>query len=191
MDTRELTTLSTSRRSFLRNAGLAAAAAPILTEAHFARAAQRTGPQQGQMVYTFGVDKPLPADTVLINANENPLGPCKAACEAIAGIMGAGGRYDIYDQEGKLKKTFAQQNGLKESYVAVYAGSSEPLHYTVLAFTSPSKGFVTADPSYEAGMYAATVSKAKISRVRLTADYAHDVKGMVAADSECGCDLYL
>jgi histidinol-phosphate aminotransferase len=52
--------------------------------------------------------------------------------------------------------------------------------------TSSSKGFVTGDPSYEAGMRAAMVAKAKISKVPLTADYSHDVKAMVAADPNAG-----
>ena len=128
----------------------------------------------------------MPADAVLINANENPLGPCKAACEAIASIAPKGGRYDIDGETDKLIKTFASQNGLKENYIAVYAGSSEPLHYSVLAFTSPTKGFVTADPSYEAGMRAAQVAKAKISKVPLKPDYSHDVKAMIAADPNAG-----
>jgi histidinol-phosphate aminotransferase len=178
---------TSSRRNFLRYASLAAASAPILTEAHIARAAQTPSQQQ---VYTFGVDHGLPPDTVLINANENPLGPCPAACQAIASIAHAGGRYDIYNHQETLTKTFAAQNNLKPEYVNIYAGSSQPLHWTVLAFTSPTRGFVTGDPSYEAGMYAASISKAKISRVRLTPEYAHDVKAMVAADPSAGV-LYI
>ena len=176
-----------SRRSFLRMAGVAASV-PILTEAHLAWAAQQTAstaPTQKRRVRPV-----LPQDAVLINANENPLGPCKAACEAISAIAPKGGRYDIDGETAKLTKTFASQNGLKEEYVAVYAGSSEPLHYTVLAFTSPSRGFVTADPSYEAGMMAANAAKAKISKVPLKADHAHDVKAMVAADPSAGV-LYI
>ncbi len=65
-------------------------------------------------------------------------------------------------------------------------GSSEPLHYTVLAFTSPTRSLVIADPSYEAPMAAAMSSGAKIHRVPLTADYAHDVKAMIAADPNAG-----
>src|ERR1700679_3186516 len=151
---------STTRRNFLRYASLAASAGPFLGEAPFARAAQ-----QQQSIYTFGVNGPLPPDTVLINANENPLGPSKSACEAIGSISHAGGRYDIYGEQDKLTKTFATQNGLKENQIAVYAGSTEPLHYTVLAFASPTHGLVTADPSYESPMMAAQlVSKAPISR---------------------------
>jgi histidinol-phosphate aminotransferase len=56
----------------------------------------------------------------------------------------------------------------------------------VLAFTSPTKSFVTADPSYEAGMYAARTSQAKVVKVPLTADCAHDVKAMVKADAQAG-----
>lgn len=176
---------TTSRRNFLRYASLAAAATPILSEGHFARAAQ-----QQQQVYTFGVNHPMPADTVLINANENPLGPCKAACDAIAGIVPAGGRYDIYNHNEILLKQLAGHLNLKPEYISVYPGSSEPLHYTVLAFTSPGHGLVTADPSYEAPMMGAMVTKAPIARVRLTADYAHDTAAMVKADPTAGV-LYI
>jgi histidinol-phosphate aminotransferase len=176
-----------SRRSFMRMAGVAASM-PILTEAHFAYAAFH--PQQATAKSDSAPKRRVrtapPPGAVLINANENPLGPCKAACEAIAAIAHKGGRYDIDGETEKLTATFAKQSGLKESYIAVYAGSSEPLHFTVLAFTSPTKGFVTADPSYEAGMYAAKTSGAKISKVPLTSDYAHDVKAMLAADPNAG-----
>jgi histidinol-phosphate aminotransferase len=56
----------------------------------------------------------------------------------------------------------------------------------VLANTSPEKSYVTADPGYEAGMYAAKLSGAKIIKVPLTSTYAHDVKAMVAADPNAG-----
>jgi len=168
----------------MRLAGVAASM-PILTEAHFAWAAQQTS-SAAAAAPARRVRQAMPADAVLINANENPLGPCKAACEAIAAIAPKGGRYDIDGETEKLTRTFASQNGLKENYIAVYAGSSEPLHYSVLAFTSPTKGFVTGDPSYEAGMRAAAVAKAKISKVPLKADYSHDVKAMVAADPTAG-----
>jgi len=172
----------------MRMAGVAAAAMPIFTEAHFAQAAMQSAAPAGtkpaaparRMRMTY------PEGAVLINANENPLGPCKAACEAIGAIAHKGGRYDIDGETAKLTTTFARQNGLKEEYIAVYAGSSEPLHFTTLAFTSPTRGFVTGDPSYEAGMRAAMISGAKISKVPLTSTYAHDVKAMVAADPNAG-----
>ncbi len=174
-----------SRRSFLRLAALTASA-PIFTEAHFAMAAQTTAQASKDASSTRRMRNAPPPGAVLINANENPLGPCKAACEAISSIAPFGGRYDFYGETDKLVKTFAQQSGLQESYISVYAGSSEPLHYTVLAFTSPARGFVSADPSYEAPVRAAKVSGAKITMVPLTPAYAHDVKAMVAADPNAG-----
>ncbi len=172
---------SASRRSFLRYASLAAAA-PIFTEAHFAFAAQQTaGAAPARRSRSAS-----PAGAVLINANENPLGPCKAACEAIAAIAPMGGRYDIMGKTEELTKTFAAQHNLPEDHIAVYAGSSEPLHFSVLAFTSPTRGYVAGDPSYEAGGRAAQVAKAKITYVKLTPTYAHDVKAMVAADPTAG-----
>ena len=172
------------RRTFLRWTAFAAAA-PILTEGHFAMAAQAAHPNTA-LGPDGGMRQAPPPGAVLINANENPLGPCKAACAAIADIAPYGGRYDLRGETGKLAETFAAQHGLPLDHVAVYAGSSEPLHYTVMAFTSPDKAFVTADPSYEAGMVAAASAGAKVHKVPLTAAYAHDVKAMAAADPSAG-----
>jgi histidinol-phosphate aminotransferase len=162
-----------------------AAATPLLTEAHLARAAQAAlKPAAGGGRHDFFLAPP--PDAVLINANENPLGPCQAAREAIAKLVPTSGRYDLYGETDKLITTFSSQHNLGEDHIAVYAGSSEPLHYTVLAFTSPERGLVIADPSYEAPMAAAMSSGAKIHKVRLTADYAHDLKAMVEADPNAG-----
>ena len=141
---------ATSRRSFLRYASLAAAA-PILTEAHFAMAAQQNAAAAAASQDTSAPKKRVrmapPPGAVIISSNENPLGPCKAACDTIAAIAPMGGRYDFYGETGKLTTTFAKQHGLKEEYVSVYAGSSEPLHFTVLAFTSPKRGLSRPIPA--------------------------------------------
>ena len=51
----------------------------------------------------------------------------------------------------ELMHTFAQQEDLKPEYVDLFAGSTPPLHFAVVAFTSPQKSYVGADPGYEAG----------------------------------------
>ena len=182
------TEVATPRRRFLGLAALAAAA-PIVNEAMLAHAAQAaavdTPSPKGMALHGQGFTPP-PSDAVLINANENPLGPSKTALEAIYKIAPSGGRYDIHGETEALARTFAEQHGLKRNYVAVYTGSSEPLHYSVLAFTSANKGLVIADPTYEAPMAAASVSRAKLTKVPLTAAYTHDVKAMVAADPSAG-----
>src|SRR4029077_20056932 len=85
-----------------------------------------------------------------------------------------------------LVKTLAEMEGLKLEQVRVYAGSSEPLHHTVAAFASPERSYVTADPGYEAGMFAAHAVGAKVVKVPLTKSYAHDVKAMLAAAPDAG-----
>jgi histidinol-phosphate/aromatic aminotransferase/cobyric acid decarboxylase-like protein len=127
----------------------------------------------------------MPPDAVKINANENPLGPCPEAAEAAMKIVRNGGRY-LYEETFGFQEMMAELEGLKPNYVQPYAGSSAPLHQAVLAFTSPSKPFVTADPGYEAGERAARFIGAKVIAVPLTKTYAHDVKAMAAASPDAG-----
>src|SRR5260370_14369097 len=84
----------------------------------------------------------------------------------------------------------ADLNGLKPEYVSPFAGSSDPLHRSVVAFTSPAKSFVAGDPGYEAGARAAEYVGAKVIRVPLNKDYSQAVKAMAAADPDAGV-IYL
>jgi histidinol-phosphate/aromatic aminotransferase/cobyric acid decarboxylase-like protein len=127
----------------------------------------------------------MPADAVKINANENPMGPCPEAAEAIHNVVQKGGRY-LYEETFTFQNTLADQEGVKPGYVLGYAGSSLPLHHAVLAFTGPNKSFVTGDPGYEAGERAAEFIGAKLHRVPLRSDYSHDVRKMAAADPNAG-----
>jgi len=130
-----------------------------------------------------------PPDAVLINANENPLGPCKEAREAVQRMIQYGGRYR-YSEADRVRTLLSEQEGLKINYVTIHAGSSGPLHQAVLAFCSPTKPFVTGDPGYEAGGRAANFIGAKAINVPLTKDYAHDVRAMAAASPDAGL-IYL
>jgi histidinol-phosphate aminotransferase len=161
-----------TRRSFLQVSAAAAAVAVgfrIVTEPMLAAAASR----------------PYPKDAVLINANENPLGPCGVACGAVNDVASQGGRYSFWMTED-LVKTFSAMEGLKPHYLSAFPGSSGPLHFTVLAFTSPTKSYVTADPGYEAGAHAAKIAGARIVKVPLTKTYSHDMKAMLAAAPDAG-----
>jgi histidinol-phosphate aminotransferase len=176
-DKREFLKRGFSRRSFGRFAtllGAGAATLPFYNE-----------PAMAQLS-NIG---PLPADAVKINANENPLGPCPEAAEAIHNIVKKGGRY-LYEETFQFSKVMADLMGLKAEYVTAYAGSSDPLHRAVIAFTSPTKSFVAGDPGYEAGARAAEYVGAKVIRVPLAKDFSHDVKAMAAADPNAGV-IYL
>ena len=162
-----------SRRSFGRFAALmtAGASLPFYNEAVMA---------QG-----LSAMRSLPPDAVKINANENPMGPCQEAAEAIYSAVKKGGRYN-YEETFAFQKTQADVDGVKPNYVLAYAGSSAPLHYAVMAFTSKDRPLVTADPGYEAAERAAQFIGAKVIRVPLAKDFSQDVKAMVAAHSTPG-----
>ncbi len=162
---------SVSRRSFLQvsTAASAALALRIVTEPMLAYA-QRPN---------------IPAGALRINANENPLGPCSAARAAVEAIIPEGGRYR-FDLTDELMKLYSEQMGVPRDHVRIFPGSSEPLHYTVMVFTSPKASYVTADPGYEAGMHAAKNTGARVVNVPLTKTYAHDPRAMLAAAPDAG-----
>jgi len=166
-----------SRRTFFRYAAGASAFAgsiPLLTEPRLALAA-----------------RPHFADPnigIHIDANENPMGPSDAARRAMIDIVPRGGRY-LFTMEDELAEIFAKQEGLNPESVIPFAGSTEPLHYTVLAFTSQDRPLVIADPGYEAPMWAAQIAGAPILKVPLAdpkGTAKHDIKAMLAAASNPG-----
>lgn len=170
---RDLARRGFSRRDFARIAALMAAGAtlPFYNEAALA---------QG-----LSALPDLGPDAVRINANENPMGPCPEAIEAIHKIVAKGGRY-LYGETNSFIETIAGVEGLSKDYVMAFAGSSDPLHRSVLAFTSPSRSLVTAETGYEAAERAAKFVGAKVIRVPLREDGSHDVAKMVAADPNAG-----
>ncbi len=128
----------------------------------------------------------IPDDAVIINANENPLGPSPEAIAAAQKVVLNGGRY-LYNETDKAKTLLASQEGLPApkpgvDWVRMFPGSSGPLHTAVLAFCSPTKSYVVADPGYEAGGRAAAFIKAPVVKVPLLKDkgYIHDVRAMAA-----------
>jgi len=161
-----------SRRSFLHLTAAASAASAfrIMSEPMLAAAARR---------------RPAPPGAVVIDSNENPLGPCQAAREAMGSILQQGGRY-LDNLTDELVSTFTKIEGLNPDYVHATVGSTPPLAHSVLAFTSPQRAYVTADPGFELGMMTAENSGARVIKIPLTKTYAHDVKAMLAAGKDAG-----
>src|SRR5580693_7176604 len=83
-----------SRRSFLQLSA-AAAAFQVVTEPMLAAAAR---------------PRPFSKDAVMIDSNENPLGPSQSARDAISAMIPLGGRY-LDNLTEDLVHTFAQQEG--------------------------------------------------------------------------------
>jgi histidinol-phosphate aminotransferase len=162
-----------SRRSFLHFSAAASAAAMLhnFSEPMLAAAARRR-PQR-------------PPGAVVIDSNENPLGPSQGARDAMAAILPLGGRYGD-DLTEELVNTFASLEGISPDYVRAIVGSSPGITLSVLAFASPQRSYVAGDPGYEAGFLMARVAGARVVNVPLTKTYAHDVKAMLAAAPDAG-----
>lgn len=169
----ELLARGFSRRDLLRWSALltTGASLPFFNEAALA-----------QDIRAIGT---IPVDAVKINANENPMGPCPAAIEAMRAVLSQGGRY-LFNHTYEFMDTMAASEGVPSTHVLPFPGSSEPLHRAVLAFTSPTRPLVTADPGYEAPERAARFIGAKVIQVPLRKDFSHDPQGMVNADPNAG-----
>ena len=166
-----------SRRQLGRIASLltAGAALPFYNEFAMAQDAAR---RQG------GGRRAMGPDTVRINSNENPMGPCKEGVEAIMKVAPQGWRYSPNNEQGELLKAIADTEDVKQECVSVFAGSSDPLNRVMCAFTSPTQSWTMANPGYGGGAPAYIGSK--LTRVPLRADYAHDGEAMIKADPTAG-----
>lgn len=162
-----------SRRSFLHLSAVASAASLF------------RGMGEAQMAAAARPAKHSP-NAVIIDSNENPLGPCQSARNALSAIIPTGGRYS-FDLAQELVSTFATSEGLKQDWVRATVGSTPSISLAVLAFTSPGKkSYVTADPGYEQGMNLAGGTGVRVVKVPLTRTYAHDVRAMLAAAPDAG-----
>ena len=127
----------------------------------------------------------FPPDAVRLNTNENPMGPCPAALAAIRDVLPQGGRYP-FRQTAAFMEAMAETEGLPATHIVPGAGSSDLLHRCVMAFTSPARPLVVADPGFEAPDRAARFVGAKVIPVPLRKDYAHDTRAMGRAHPNAG-----
>jgi hypothetical protein len=126
-----------SRRQIGRIGALisAGAALPFYNEFAMAQdAAQQQRPGRGA---GGGMRRAMDPDAVVINQNENPMGPCKEGLDAIAAVAPHGWRYNPGSESSDFRNAAAEQLGVKPEYILSTAGSSDPLHAATCAFTSP------------------------------------------------------
>jgi histidinol-phosphate aminotransferase len=133
-----------------------------------------------------GVPDPAPTAKVRIGANECWTGPLTPGQSAAAAIISSSNRYSPQDQRGDFIRAVMQVEGVPYDHVAPWPGSSDPLSRSVVTFCSPTRGLVTADPTFELAGRTAEWLGAPVKRVPLTTDYTHDVKAMLAADPNAG-----
>ncbi|HTR64178.1 MAG TPA: pyridoxal phosphate-dependent aminotransferase [Terriglobales bacterium] len=173
-----LTERGFTRRQIGRMASLLTAGAAFPFYNEFAMA------QEAEQRMQRGMRRPIDPDTIRISSNENPMGPCKEGLEAIARVAPKGWRYSPGNEQGDFTKAVSEQLGVKPEYINATAGSSDPLHRSSCAFTSPTRSWVMANPGYGGGAPAFVGSK--VVRVPLKDDYSHDVEAMIKADPEAG-----
>ena len=174
-----------SRRGFLRIVG-AADAAPLSgaflsargLEAHFAEA--QTQGQRARPVLPPGVNE------IRISSNENPLGPGKAALDAILGKFPEAGRYPFNSSpaDAALVAAIAAKHKTKAENVVMGAGSQEILKSCMRAFVSPTRGLVTALPTFENCTGYAKRHNLALTEVPVDSAFRLDVEPMIAAGSK-------
>ncbi len=123
---------------------------------------------------------------IQIGSNECWTGPMAPGIAAAAAGALQSNRYSPNDEHGKLVKTISMVENVPEDHIITWPGSNTALGRSALTYCSPTKGLVTASPTYETIGDAAKWLGAPLKTVPLKADYTHDVKAMLAANPNAG-----
>lgn len=156
-----------SRRQFGRLVGASAGAAML---------APRLTPPIAEARLPPGV----PEDVLQLNSNENPYGPSAKALQAMTQSQRWASRYPGH-LEQQVLEAIAQHHGTETACVLLGCGSGEILRIADMAFLTPGKNVVVAEPTFEAVLTYARVTRAEPVKVPLTPDFRHDLPRMAAA----------
>jgi histidinol-phosphate aminotransferase len=138
----------------------------------------------GRGVLRAADDPPAPARPpeapIQLNSNENPYGPSPAALAAMTAAQGVAARYPGENEE-RLVEAIAAAHGVGSDQVLLGCGSGEILRMADMAFLGPDKSVVAAEPTFEAVLEYARVTRARAVKVPQTSDHRHDLAAMAAA----------
>jgi len=127
--------------------------------------------------------KGLPDDYVQLNSNENPYGPSPAALEAMTRSQAVAARYpDALEDE--VSEAIARLHGVDPARVVLGCGSGEVLRMADMAFLAQGRKVVVAEPTFEAVLAYARVTRAQPVKVPLDAGQRHDLEAMLRACDE-------
>lgn len=126
------------------------------------------------------------AGAVQIGANECWTGPFPEAAVAAATIVANGNRYDPGDMRGTFVKTVSAVEKVPEDRILPWPGSGDPLVRSVISFCSPTRGLVTADPTFESAWRAAAWLEAPLAKVPMEPGKGADVRKMLATNPNAG-----
>src|SRR5438128_12261424 len=144
--------MSVSRRGFLQGLGMGRsshAAAFMAARGHEEFVAEAMQ-QQGRQGRAMRPNLPPGVEAIRISSNENPLGPGKAAIDAILGKFPEANRYPFNSSplDADLEILIARQNQAKRENVVLGVGSQELLKNAARVFLSPTKHLVIPSPTY-------------------------------------------
>jgi len=165
-----MTSPSVSRRRFALSLGAALGTAVVRPSASSAAVApEEAGP---------GV--------IDLSSNENPYGPSPAALEAMTRSQAVAARYPDAAEQATVE-AIARRHGVSPDRIVLGCGSSEILRLCDAAFLGPGRTVVAAEPTFEAVLHYAKVTKAEPVTVPLTPDFRHDLPAMArACDARAG-----
>ncbi len=124
--------------------------------------------------------KPAPPNAIHLNFNENPYGPSPKALAALDSCGHVASRYpDSFEIE--LADALAKKYNVSRENIALGCGSTEILRCVDMAFLAPGENIVAAQPTFEAVLEYAKITRAEPVTIPLTADHRHDLPKMAAA----------
>ena len=131
---------------------------------------------------------PPGVEEIKINSNENPLGPGKAALDAILGKFPEAGRYPFNSspKDGDLVDTIAKKQGAKPENIVLGAGSQEILKSAMRAFVTPYRALTIAAPTFENCTGYARKMKWPLNEIKVDSACKLDIDGMIATARGAG-----
>jgi histidinol-phosphate aminotransferase len=124
--------------------------------------------------------RPAPPNAIHLNFNENPYGPSPKALAALDACGDVASRYPG-PAEIELIDALAKKYNVSPENIALGCGSTEILRCVDMAFLAPGKNIVAAQPTFEAVLDYAKITRAEPVTIPLTAEHRHDLPKMAAA----------
>jgi histidinol-phosphate aminotransferase len=169
--------MSVSRRAFVQTLGVGSAA--LVSTKLF----RSEGAEMLESILEAAESRPL-----FLHNNENPIGPSKAAIDAMKGILGttaaATGRYPT--NKAALIKGISTKFAVAPENVMVACGSTELLRIATQVFTSKVNALVVGSPTYEECAGYAGLIGTPVKAVALDDRLRLDLNAMAAASKGAG-----
>src|SRR5688500_607317 len=125
-----------------------------------------------------------PVDAIQLNSNENPYGPSKAALDAVAAAAAAAASRYPDAAEARRVEAIARLHSVEPEQVLLGCGSGEVLRMAAAAFAGTGRDVVVSEPTFEAVLGYARVTRADSIQVPQTADFRHDLERMAQQCSD-------